>query len=231
MKVIIATIKTWNIEYAHCLQKKFDGMHQMQVYTQKEDVTLENIENYNPDIIFFPHWSYIIPEEITRRWNCVVFHMTDLPYGRGGSPLQNLIVRGHKDTMISAIQVTNEVDGGPIYMKKSLSLAGSAQEIYERASKVIFEQMIPELIKKLPKPKEQIGEPIVFKRRKPEDGEITGDMDLTKIYDYIRMLDAEGYPAAYLEYGDYRLEFQQACLLEKSNILEAKVVFRRKENA
>ncbi len=228
MKVIIATIKSWNIENAYCLQKQLTDMHPIQVYTQKEELTVENLEKYNPDIIFFPHWSYIIPEEITNRWNCVVFHMTDLPYGRGGSPLQNLIVRGHKDTMLSAIQVTKEIDAGPVYMKKPLSLAGTAQEIYQRASKIIFEQMIPQFIKELPKPEEQQGEPVVFKRRKPKDGEIKSDMSLETIYDYIRMLDAEGYPNAYLEFGDYRLEFQQAALAEDK--VEAKVTFRRREN-
>jgi methionyl-tRNA formyltransferase len=228
MKVIIATIKSWNIENAYCLQKQLTDMHPIQVYTQKEELTVENLEKYNPDIIFFPHWSYIIPEEITNRWNCVVFHMTDLPYGRGGSPLQNLIVRGHKDTMLSAIQVTKEIDAGPVYMKKPLSLAGTAQEIYERASKIIFEQMIPQFIKERPKPEEQQGELVVFKRRKPKDGEIKSDMSLETIYDYIRMLDAEGYPNAYLEFGDYRLEFQQAALAEDK--VEAKVTFRRREN-
>ncbi len=27
------------------------------------------------------------------KFECVCFHMTDVPYGRGGSPLQNLIIR------------------------------------------------------------------------------------------------------------------------------------------
>lgn len=35
---------------------------------------------------------------------------------------------------------------------------------------------------------------MVFKRRKPEEGKITSDMKTAQIYDYIRMLDAEGYP-------------------------------------
>jgi len=38
--------------------------------------------------------------------------MTDLSYGRGGSPLQNLIVRGYKDTMISALWIEKELDSG-----------------------------------------------------------------------------------------------------------------------
>ena len=41
--------------------------------------------------IFIPHWSFIIPKEIYQNFECILFHMTDLPFGRGGSPLQNLI--------------------------------------------------------------------------------------------------------------------------------------------
>lgn len=230
MNVIIATIKSWNIERAYQLQEEYKGLHQITVYTNKDEVTIENIEKHNPDMIFFPHWSYIIPEEITKKWNCVVFHMTDLPYGRGGSPLQNLIVRGHKKTKISAIKVTQEIDAGPIYMKKELDLSGTAREIYVRAADVIFKEMIPEFFKEIPKLEKQTGKVTIFKRRKLEDGKIAADMCPEKIYDYIRMLDAEGYPRAYLEWGDYKLEFEQPVFSEEENIVEARVVFRRKEN-
>ena len=50
-----------------------------------------------PRYVFFLHWSTRIPREIFEQHECVVFHMTDLPFGRGGSPLQNLILRGHKE--------------------------------------------------------------------------------------------------------------------------------------
>ena len=55
--------------------------------------------------------------------------MTDLPYGRGGSPLQNLIVRGWKETKVLALKVVEELDAGPIYYKKRLAYMGR-QKIY-----------------------------------------------------------------------------------------------------
>ena len=51
---------------------------------------------------------------------------------------------------------------------------------------------------------------------------------MEKIYDYIRMLDAEGYPRAYIDYGDYRLSFENAKFDKEGGELEAKVVFRKK---
>lgn len=236
MKIIVATIKSWNIERAKELQKKYEGVHEIVLYTDKESFTSKNICSFRPDYIFLPHWSYIMPKEITDNWECVVFHMTDLPYGRGGSPLQNLIVRGHKETKISAIRVTEKLDGGPIYMKHALSLEGSAQEIFMRCSDIIFQEMIPQFLdqekgKITPIPQE--GEPVLFKRRKPEDGKITPDMETDQIYDYIRMLDAEGYPRAFIEFGGYRLELERAEFLSSENgensekDLSAKVIFRR----
>lgn len=228
MRVIIATIKSWNMERAQALQKQYEGVHEIVIYTQKEELTVNNVRIFNPDYILLPHWSYFIPSEITDNWECVVFHMTDLPYGRGGSPLQNLIVRGHKETKISAIQVTEKLDGGPVYLKRPLSLAGSAQEIFVRCADIIFQEMIPVLLAEKIVPKPQEGEPVIFKRRKPEDGEITSDMELDRIYDYIRMLDAEGYPRAYITFGDYRLEFAKAEPSADGQELLASVVFKKR---
>ena len=47
-----------------------------------------------PRYIFVLHWSWKVPDEIVAAFECVCFHMTDVPFGRGGSPLQNLIIRG-----------------------------------------------------------------------------------------------------------------------------------------
>ena len=149
--------------------------------------------------------------------------MTDLPYGRGGSPLQNLIVRGHKETKISAIKVCKDLDAGDIYLKKDLPLYGTAEEIFMRSSSVSV-RMIEEIITKNLKPVPQEGKPVVFKRRKPEESNIVDISDLEKMYDYIRMLDAEGYPKAFLETDAFRFEFSRASLkADKSIIADVRI--------
>ena len=55
-------------------------------------------------------------------------------------------------------------------------------------------------------------------------------MELEKIYDYIRMLDAEGYPRAFMDFGEYRLSFEQARMSEDGKEVEARVVFKKKED-
>lgn len=180
----------------------------------------------HPRYIFFPHWSYHVPEAFTDKFECVCFHMTDLPFGRGGSPLQNLIAGGHKETVLTALQMTQEVDAGPIYAKRPLSLEGSAAEIFARAGILVCE-LIKWMTEQEPKPEPQTGVATTFKRRRPQDSKLPPHCDSTALYDHIRMLDAPSYPNAFAEHGDWRLEFDQAKLLGDS--VEARVRFRPKE--
>ncbi len=196
--------------------------------THNEKLTIDFINSIQPRYLFFPHWSWMIPKEIYQNYECVVFHMTDLPFGRGGSPLQNLIVRGIKKTKITALRVEKNIDAGPIYLKKNLPLNGSAKEIYKRAAKIIFTEMIPYIIKNEPKPVPQKGNIVRFERRKPGESSIMNIDDLEKIYDSIRMLDAEGYPLAFFETPKYKIEFSDAKL--NKGILTAKVIIKLKKD-
>lgn len=221
MKILIATLKSWNIENAKAFMLQYESLHEIRLVTSKEELTYDYVSGFKPDYIFFPHWSYIIPKSIYSEFECVVFHMTDLPFGRGGSPLQNLIVRGFKSTVVSAIRVNEDIDGGPVYMKFPLSLEGTADEIFRRSSEVIFNDMIPSFLVKRIVPVPQSGEVVSFSRRSRSDGELKPEMDMQTMYDYIRMLDAEGYPNAYICFGEYTFQFTDAVV--KDGKLEAHV--------
>ena len=186
--------------------------------SQKEEFSYECLVKLQPEYIFIPHWSYIIPPQIFENFRCVVFHMSDLPFGRGGSPLQNLIVRGLTDTKISATQVSEGIDTGDIYSKELLSLAGTAEEIFIRASKII-NKMIHTIINEHLKPVPQSGSPTLFKRRKPDESNIQTLTELEQIYDYIRMLDCEGYPAAFIETEYFKFEFKRCSLKADGSII------------
>ena len=227
MNILISTIKPWNITNAERFKERYQGIHNVRIITDEKQLNLEILDEWRPDIIFFPHWSYIIPDDIYEKYLCIVFHMTDLPYGRGGSPLQNLIVRGHRETKISAIKVQKEVDAGPVYMKEKVSLEGSASEIFERVSEIVFEKMMPVFLQGNIEPVAQQGRPTYFKRRKPEDSEIKPGMNLTEMYDHIRMLDADGYPHAFLDSGTNRILFRNARMVNGK--LSADVVITEKE--
>ncbi len=165
----------------------------------------------DPAWIFFPHWSWIIPPEIHERFRAVIFHMADVPYGRGGSPLQNLIAHGHRDTKLTALACSAGLDAGPVYLKRDLSLSGTAEQILQRASD-LMEEMIVTIVRDAPEPVPQSGEPTLFRRRTPDQSEMAAVATMAELYDLIRMLDADGYPHAFTHIGKFRLEFRDAVL-------------------
>ena len=226
MNHVLVTSREWNESLSLLLEEKTG--HTFHLITKTEELTHERLQEINPRYVFFPHWSHIIPSEIYKAYECVIFHMTDLPYGRGGSPLQNLIQRGHTETMICAFRCVAELDAGPIYLRRQLSLEGSASEIFHRAANII-NVMIEEIIDKEPDPKPQQGKQTVFRRRTPEQSNLCEARltNLSGFFDFIRMLDAPTYPLAFIECGDFLVEFSHARLLDNS--VEARVTIRSKD--
>lgn len=223
MRIVIANSNFSTTHIFKRLEEDFDLRH----ISSQEELTLNFLNEYNPKYIFFPHWSYIIPANIYENFECVVFHMTDLPYGRGGSPLQNLIIRNQRDTKISALRVTDGLDTGDIYLKKDLSLLGRAEEIYLRAGKIILE-MIIQITSFVITPIPQIGEVTIFKRRTPSESNMKNISDLESLFDFIRMLDAPNYPKAYLETESFTIEFERASLHSDGEVKAAVTIKKRK---
>ena len=212
-KYIIATIKDWNIDqYYKSAYRKNKNWY---LVTDEKKLTAAYVKSIKPKYIFFPHWSKKVNSKIVNDYDCVCFHETDVPYGRGGSPIQNLILRNYKKTMITALKMTDKLDAGPIYLKKPLKLNGSAQQIFERASKKIF-KMINIIVKKKIMPVSQKGKAVIFKRRKPKQSILSKKTrSLRELYNHIRMLDAKTYPAAFIKYGNLRIEFNKAKINKK----------------
>ena len=53
-----------------------------------------------------------------------------------------------------------------------------------------------------------MGKPTFFKRRNEKMSKISNSVNnINKLYDFLRMLDAEDYPKAYLELKNLKVEF------------------------
>ena len=72
-------------------------------------------------------------------------------------------------------------------------------------------------------PRPQRGKATVFSRRTSLESEIPGLESLEALYDFIRMLDAEGYPKAFLNYKGFKIEFSKAAFYDGELFLEAKI--------
>ena len=178
-----------------------------------EFLTKELIDKLKPKMIFFPNWSWKVPKEIVDNYPCVCFHEGDLPMGRGGSPIQNHIIRGFKKTKTTAYIMNEKIDAGDILCQAYLSLEGSLNEIFERiidnnyalTRKIIEENPVP-----IP---QDDSKAVYYERRKPKDSEFHNFFidSLETIYDFIRML-ADPYPNAFIKSGDKKITFKDAQL-------------------
>lgn len=199
----------------------------------EKDWSIEKIQELadkqKPDYIFFPFYSHKIPRELYDNYKCVVFHMTDLPFGRGGSPLQNLIVYGHKETKLSAIIVNSVYDGGKVWSNKpSIDLGGTAREIYAR-TRVLIDSMVDDILNGKGEFDEQRGSEREFKRRTPEQSNLSSMCNLPACYDHIRMLDADGYPNAFLRSEGLRFEFTNANLKVDCLTADVRITYDRRK--
>ena len=195
-------------DWAITLYKKLSKKHKnMILLDEPKKLTFEYIKKIDPKIIFFPDWSWIIPEKIVKEFQCVCFHESNLPKFRGGSPIQNQIIRNLKKTKTTSFIMNEKLDAGDILLQKDLSLEGSLDDIFSRMIDNDY-FLINKIINGKFKKQKQTGKITTYKRRKPEESELeTLDHSKKYLYNFIRML-ADPYPNAFIRIGDKKIIFK-----------------------
>ena len=206
MTIIFCAYRKWALSLYDQLSKKHK---KMRLITSPKKLTFGFVKRANPEYIFFPDWSWKIPKEIVNNFKCICIHESPLPKFRGGSPLQNQIIRGISKTKSTAFLMTEKLDDGDILLQKSLSLNGSINEIFNRMEKNDY-NIINKIIQGKFKTKKQTGKPTFYKRRTPNDSELkTLNHSKKFLYNFIRMLE-EPYPNAFIKIGKKKIVFKSA---------------------
>ena len=181
----------------------------MYLLSSPKKLTINYLKRKKPEIIFFPDWSWIIPNEIISNYKCICFHESNLPKFRGGSPIQNQIIRGVTKTKTTAFIMNEKIDAGDIILQKNLSLEGSIQEIFSRMAENDY-SLILKIINGKYRRKKQSGKPTSYSRRKPKDSELKSlNHSKNYLYNFIRMLE-DPYPNAFIRIGKQKLIFKKA---------------------
>jgi len=198
-------------EHDHKLYNQLTKKYNMILIDRPEWLTLSIIDKIAPKMIFFPNWSWKVPKDIVDKYPCVCYHEGDLPIGRGGSPIQNHIIRGMYDIKSTCYIMNERIDAGAILCKRDLNLRGTLDEIFERIVKNNYD-MTCEIIEYHPVPVPQDNDKAVyFERRKPEDSELPLNSAIEHIHDFIRML-ADPYPNAFINISNKHITFKNSKL-------------------
>ena len=214
---IIASSKPWFSE--HKKSELFNKFNFVEI-SKRDELNLDLLAQINPRFIFFPHWNWKVDSNILSKYECVAFHTAPLPFGRGGSPIQNLIVSGFTHSPVCALKMTDIIDGGPIYSYLVVSLDGSICDIFLRIAECV-EKLITYICENEPSPTPQTGKVFNFKRLSEVDNELHYSFSLNELYNRIRMVDGLDYPRAYIIFGKYKIEFTNATM--HGNIINASV--------
>lgn len=178
--------------YLECWVEENSKVHNVSLVTKPEDVTKGNI-------LFLISCTKIIKSDLRERFKqTLVIHESDLPKGRGWSPLVWQIINGSNTIPISLIDAAEKVDSGDIWKKEFVILEGHevADEINDKVFPVKIKLMDfaiknMDSIRKIP----QKGEPTYFTRRKPEDSELDVTKTIGDQFDLMRVADNKRYPS------------------------------------
>ncbi len=127
----------------------------------------------------------------------LVVHESDLPKGKGWSPLTWQVLEGKKRIPITLFEATEKVDAGKIYNQDFIKLDGYEllPEIKHKQG-VITNNLILKFLENYPNQgKEQKGEETFYDKRGPKDSQLSIDKSLKEQFNLLRVCDNERYPA------------------------------------
>ena len=163
----------------------------------------EEIEGF--DILFILGYTKILSSQFLQknRLNLVV-HESDLPKGKGFSPIQWQILDGKSEIVVSLLEATEKVDSGDIFLQTKIILNGTElyQEIREKQAKATF-SIISKFLKIYPNinPKKQIGNETFYPIRKKSDGELDISKTLKENFNLLRIGNNESWPSFFFYKG------------------------------
>ena len=147
----------------------------------------------------------------------LVVHESDLPWGKGWSPLTWQILEGKNRIPVTMIEAEEKVDSGVIYAQEWIDFQGYELVEELRAGQAdatirLCEEFVREYPQIVDTAKGQIGEESFYPRRRREDSRLDPDKSLKEQFNLLRVVDNKLYPAFFNLYGHkYVLQ------LEKTN--------------
>ncbi len=157
------------------------------------------------DILFLISCTELISLKIRNKFkHTLVIHESDLPKGKGWSPLIWQILNGANEIMITLLEAEDKVDSGDIWKQRKIKV--EPYEVIDEINTKLFPiklKLLEYAIKhhNTIKPKTQRKENATYyKRRTPKDSKLDVNQTLSQQFDLLRVADNIRYPCFF----DYR---------------------------
>jgi methionyl-tRNA formyltransferase len=177
------------------------------------------------EICFIISFNRLLTQDhLVRHKHNIVIHESDLPKGKGMSPLSWQILEGKNKIPITLFEAAQSVDAGEIYLQDYLVFEGHelVDELRHKQAMKTFEMCL-EFVKKYPniasEGKKQVGQSTYYDCRTPADSKLDIDKTIRNQFNLLRIVDNNNYPA-FFDMGDYRYvlkiekQLVNACVME-----------------
>jgi len=161
----------------------------------------DKLELVPGDFCFYLGCEQIVSQDILCQFkNNLVVHESDLPLGRGWSPLTWQIIQGTNSIPIILFEAAESLDAGKVYIKDVMTFTGveviqEIRSIQGSATINLCKQFVDEYPSLVINAKDQVGEPTFYDRRTPIDSYIDANDTVKAAFPILRVSDYERYPA------------------------------------
>jgi len=153
---------------------------------------------HNFDYVFVLGYTRILPNSFIKNNKLIiVIHESNLPKGKGNSPLQWQILKNKNHIDVNLIKLTENLDSGDIILTDRIVLNGTElyDEIRDKQAIVTFKLISKFLKLKKIKFKKQIGKETFYKKRTPSDSELKFTKSIKENFNLLRISNNEKWPA------------------------------------
>lgn len=173
--------------------------------TVRAELLNDPTEAMGGDLLLLISCAKIVPESVRLRYRAsLVIHASDLPEGRGWSPLIWQILEGRQAVVVSLLEAADPVDSGSIWEKRILNFNGN--ELYDEINDALFrvelelmDYAVDNIYSINPHPQDNRAA-TWYPRRTREDSRIDPYLSISEQFDLLRVADPNRYPAFF----DYR---------------------------
>lgn len=178
-------------------------------------VSHDHTQVIGQQIVFILGYTRILDETfLSRNRLNLVVHESNLPSGRGFSPVQWQVLEGKKVIPVCLIEATEKVDAGDVVGRAQIELDGYElyDEIREKQAKATFD-VVRKFLGDYPnfsrEPQRGAGE--VYARRTIKDSEVNIDKTIREQFDLLRLGNNEQWPSHfYLDGRKFILKIYRA---------------------
>jgi len=176
--------------------EKHSKNHDISIHTDFDDIE-------SGDFLFLISFLKKVPSEIRNLFTySLVIHGSDLPKGRGWSPLVWQILEGSNDVVLTLFEVDDEIDAGKIWKKEHIHFEG--HELFEEIIEKFFNSEIKlmdfalEYFSNIEPYEQSISNSSYYPKRNPADSKIDENLSIAEQFDLLRIADPKRYPAFFI---------------------------------